>query len=184
MKIDLKTALLLVAGTTALTACINEDDPVAPAPPPNEEEVITTMRLQFLSANGVEQKTFSFTDSDGPGGNPPVTVADTLTPDSTYAVAVLLLNETANPVDTVSHEVEEEGAVHQFFFQVGGANVEVDYSDADVNGNASHTYFSGLGGLNAVNLDAAGRVMSVASHDRIIAVEPTPWSRIKGLLTP
>ncbi|MBP8824470.1 MAG: type 1 periplasmic binding fold superfamily protein, partial [Flavobacteriales bacterium] len=135
MKIDLKTALLLVAGTTALTACINEDDPVAPAPPPNEEEVITTMRLQFLSANGVEQKTFSFTDSDGPGGNPPVTVADTLTPDSTYAVAVLLLNETANPVDTVSHEVEEEGAVHQFFFQVGGANVEVDYSDADVNGN-------------------------------------------------
>jgi len=69
-------------------------------------------------------------------------------------------------------------------FTVTAFGASIGLTNADVNGNASHTYFSGLGGLNAVNLDAAGRVMSVASHDRIIAVEPTSWSRIKGLLTP
>lgn len=69
-------------------------------------------------------------------------------------------------------------------FTVTAFGASIGLTNADVNGNASHTYFTGLGGLNAVNLDAAGRVMSVASHDRVIAVEPTSWSRIKGLLTP
>lgn len=69
-------------------------------------------------------------------------------------------------------------------FTVTPFGASIGLTNGDVNGNASHTYFSGLGGLNPVNLDAAGRVMSLASHDRIIAVEPTSWSRIKGLLTP
>ena len=54
-------------------------------------------------------------------------------------------------------------------------------TNADVNGNASHIVFTAWGTLNVVDIDAAGRVLSVAGHDQIIAVEPTTWSGIKSL---
>ncbi|HEX7880171.1 MAG TPA: hypothetical protein VF720_12220 [Candidatus Eisenbacteria bacterium] len=54
-------------------------------------------------------------------------------------------------------------------------------TNADVNGNASHTIFTAYGTLSPVDLDAAGRVLTVAGHDAIIAVESSTWSRIKKL---
>jgi hypothetical protein len=54
-------------------------------------------------------------------------------------------------------------------------------TNADINGNASHTVFTGYGTLAPVDLDAAGRVLTVAGHDAIIPVEATTWSRVKKL---
>ncbi len=67
-------------------------------------------------------------------------------------------------------------------FTVSPFGASLGLTNADVNGNASHTIFTGLGGLTPVDYDASGNVMSLASHDRIIPVEPSTWSKVKGLL--
>lgn len=40
-------------------------------------------------------------------------------------------------------------------------------SDSDVNGNASHNIFTGTGGMNVVDLDAQGRILSLATRSQI-----------------
>jgi hypothetical protein len=54
-------------------------------------------------------------------------------------------------------------------------------TNADVNGNASHSVFTNTGGLDIVDVDAAGRILSIAGRQAVIAVEPTSWGRIKSL---
>ena len=41
-------------------------------------------------------------------------------------------------------------------------------TNTDVNGNASHNIFTGLGGLQAVDLDAQGNILSIAGRFNII----------------
>lgn len=125
----------LIAAAT-ITACKKdeEDDPITPPPPANEEELVTTLRLHFHSAGGVEHKHFVFRDLDGDGGNSPVIMADTLSRDSIYHVGIEVLNESESPAEDITEEIMDEGDVHQFFFQVSGANATVAYGDVDVNG--------------------------------------------------
>jgi hypothetical protein len=128
------TAALLIA--SAITGCKKDDDDPAPIPPPvNQEEVITTMILNFDNVGAGADKELRFTDADGDGGGAPVFDLDTLDDASVYTVSIILLNETVNPVDTVSIEVLEEAEDHQFFFQPNGANISSIYSDADGNFN-------------------------------------------------
>lgn len=125
----------LLAGSLILSGCRkDEDDPVAPAPPVNEEELITTVRLTFNTASFAEYKYMTFTDVDGPGGQAPVITADTLSADSIYDVNIEVLNESVTPPDDITAEILAEGAEHQFFFAVAGADLLFAYSDADVNG--------------------------------------------------
>lgn len=111
------------------------DDIINPDPP-NETELITTMILQFDHLHSDHTQEFIFRDVDGEGGNPPERF-DTIriTADSNYSVRIILLDE-SNPseTDTISNEVEEEGADHQFFFFPAGVNTVIDYEDADKNG--------------------------------------------------
>ncbi len=128
----------LIAGLAlamTITGCKkDDDDPIAPAPPANEEELITTLRLHFHSANDVEHKIFSFVDADGDGGVAPVITTEALSADSVYAVEIEVLNESADPVEDITVEIEVEGAEHQFFFQPNGVVATITYGDADVNG--------------------------------------------------
>lgn len=128
----------LIAGLAlamTITGCKkDDDDPIAPAPPANEEELITTLRLHFHSANDVEHKIFSFVDEDGDGGAAPVITTEALSADSIYAVEIEVLNESVEPADDISVEIEEEGAAHQFFFRPNGVAVTTVYADTDVNG--------------------------------------------------
>lgn len=118
----------------ALHGCTSDD--IVNPEPPNEGEVITTMILQFDHLNSDNMQEFIFRDIDGEGGNPPERF-DTIriTADSNYFVRIILLDE-SNPaaVDTISNEVEEEGADHQFFFFPSGVNTDIAYEDADKNG--------------------------------------------------
>lgn len=135
MKINLKTMTLALCAAAAITSCKKKtDDPASPAPPTNEEELITTLTLHFHSANDVEHKHFEFTDLDGDGGNAPVIVADTLSSDSLYTVEIEVLNESVSPADDITAEILAEGVDHQFFFQFTGANAATAYTDADANG--------------------------------------------------
>jgi hypothetical protein len=127
--------LALLAGALILTGCRkDEEDPMTPAPPVNEEELITTVRLTFNTASFAEYKYMTFTDVDGPGGQAPVITADTLSADSIYDVNIEVLDESVTPAEDITAEILAEGAEHQFFFAVTGADLTFAYSDADANG--------------------------------------------------
>ena len=134
MKTNLKYTTIALFIATAMSGCKKDEDLAVTPPPVNEEEVITTMILSFAGQSGAMDKELRFTDADGDGGGAPVFELDTLQTASNYNVTLLLLNETVNPVDTISNEVLEEGVDHQFFFQPTGANITVAYADTDANG--------------------------------------------------
>lgn len=124
-------ALIFLA---AINGCKKDDEVTAPPPIVNEEEVITTMIFAFTGQGGADDKELRFTDADGDGGGVPVFDLDTLQAASDYSASIILLNETADPVDTISNEVLEEGTDHQFFFQATGSDITFVYADADANG--------------------------------------------------
>lgn len=114
-----------------ITSC-EKDEPT----PPNDEELITTLRLEFVTQNPSETKIIQFQDLDGDGGNPPVYQIDTLSANTNYICRVYVLNESTNPVESINPEIEEEGAAHQFFFQEqNGLNLNITYNDLDENQN-------------------------------------------------
>lgn len=102
----------------------------------NEEELITTLMLIFENEVSGEIDTVTFRDIDGPGGASPTTF-DTirLAAGSEFHVHTYLLNESVSPAEDISVEVEEEGADHQMFYTVSGADISFVYEDTDANGD-------------------------------------------------
>jgi hypothetical protein len=49
---------------------------------------------------------------------------------------------------------------------------DLGISDSDVNGNFYHTVFTELGGLNAVGMDPAGQILSIAGRQEIVICPP------------
>ncbi|MDZ4846690.1 MAG: hypothetical protein SH857_14205 [Chitinophagales bacterium] len=125
---------LLVLTTLSFSVFLNgcKDDSPDPV---NEEELITTLRLTFTPTAG-SPVVLQYQDLDGDaGGNPPVLTGDTLNANTAYAVVVEVLNESVDPADNITEEVEEEGEEHQFFFQFSSAlNLSFTYSDLDAGG--------------------------------------------------
>jgi hypothetical protein len=52
-------------------------------------------------------------------------------------------------------------------FSVTPFGLSLGLTNADVNGNASHNVFLNSGGMEVVNVDAGGRIMSLATRERI-----------------
>jgi hypothetical protein len=119
---------LLSLGLITLS-CSNDDDPVSV----DEEEVITTMTITLTE--GSNSVTLQTRDLDGDGPDAPVITTGTLTANTTYTGAIVLLNETETPADNITLEVAEEDDEHQFFFTTSGAIGSVDYTDEDGDGN-------------------------------------------------
>lgn len=155
MKSIITTAALLAMLGTTFTACKKDkkEDPAPqqPAPPANETELITTMKITLRDTTTNINTTYVFSDLDGAGGNPATfgnSGADSIiniTTNHVYKATILLLDETKSPVDTISNEVEEEGADHMFFFNsiaptgtpyntyLSGSMTNIKYLDLDAN---------------------------------------------------
>ncbi|MBX2979047.1 MAG: type 1 periplasmic binding fold superfamily protein [Flavobacteriales bacterium] len=162
MRTVLKTVVMsvLIAGVTV--GC-KKEDPVAPTPsnpPVNEQELITTVKLHFHSADGTEHKHFIWRDLDGDGGAAPVITYDTLTAGTVYEVSIELLDESQNPAEDITEEVEEEGDEHQFFFVVTGANMGIVYMDADANGDPI-----GITSMWSAGMASTGTVTVILRHE-------------------
>ena len=127
--------------TLFMVAC-SDDDGNAPLPV-NEEELITPMTITLTPEGGGADITLQTRDLDGDGPNPPVvTVSGNLTAGVSYDGVIKLLNETENPPDDITLEVEGESDEHQFFYtRAGGLNVATGYSNFDNNGNPLGTEF-------------------------------------------
>ena len=155
MKSIITTAALLAMLGTTFTACKKDkkEDPAPqqPAPPANEAELITTMKITLRDTINNTSLTYVFSDLDGAGGNPATfgnSGADSIiniTANHVYEATILLLDQTKTPVDTISNEVEEEGADHMFFFNsiaptgtpyntyLSGSMTNIIYLDLDAN---------------------------------------------------
>ena len=124
-----KISLVLIS-LLFVYSCKKDDSSPQNPPDGNDSELITTVKLSFVDSAGVVPvRQFVFSDIDGDGGNPP-TVFDTIqiSPQRTYNVSVLLLDETKSPVDTISNEVLAEGNNHMFYFFHAGVNIASSYT--------------------------------------------------------
>lgn len=113
-------------------ACSSDDDTIPKII--NPEEVITTMELTLVPENGGATLTLNYQDLDGSGPNEPTIESDILTKNTAYQGSIVLLNETVDPAENITLEVEEEDVDHQFFFS-NTADLTVTYADEDANGN-------------------------------------------------
>lgn len=133
-KIISKTTIIITAifSLAIFSACRKK---VTTPPNPNDEELITTLQINFTDSAGIEPGvTAIFRDADGAGGNNP-SQWDTikLKANTTYLATILLLDETKSPADTISNEVMEEGADHLFCFTASNINTSIKRTDTDVN---------------------------------------------------
>ncbi|MCB0764066.1 MAG: type 1 periplasmic binding fold superfamily protein [Flavobacteriales bacterium] len=127
----LRTTVLLTFTLVLLSCKKDKEDPLTPAPPANEEEVITTLVVTFTDLQTFESKEFRSTDLDGDGGNDPVISTEELPSDREYTVTIQLLDETVSPPVNITQQVQDEAEEHQFFFQVNGAQLTIQYADED-----------------------------------------------------
>lgn len=133
----MKNILFLLIAVTILVSCKkdNPDPPIATPPPVNEEEVITSAVLSFTNQANQEVVVWSVSDPDGDGGNAPIFSVSPLNANSVYSLEIEFFNETVNPIEDITEEIEEEGDEHQIFYQVNSAfNISIVYDDSDING--------------------------------------------------
>ncbi|MFT4847718.1 MAG: hypothetical protein ACI83B_000239 [Sediminicola sp.] len=130
-----------IFATVLFVSCSNDDETVAPV---NEEEVLTTMTVTLTPNFGGSPITLQTRDLDGDGPDAPViTVSGNLATGITYNGTILLLNETVNPPENITDEVEEEDLEHQFFYTLGsGLDATTAYSNFDSEGNPLGTEFT------------------------------------------
>lgn len=117
-----KKLLLVGAMSLILFACKkNSSDDPKPNKPldpgAGESENITRVALYLTNQSTNKIDTVEWKDVDGDGiGNPPQIDTMKLVANTTYNVKVKIFDDTKNPVDTISHEVEEEANSHIFHY--------------------------------------------------------------------
>jgi hypothetical protein len=127
----MKKLLLFALPVLLLTACKKDKD----EEPANEEELITTVRLDFTELGTSNVRSFVFRDIDGAGGAAPTTFQNIgLQPAKIYSVAATFTNEAANPAEDITAEVVAEANDHQVYYIVSGANASFSNFNADANG--------------------------------------------------
>ena len=129
-----KLLLAFLALSLTISSCKKDDEPETPVIP-NEEEVITTLIYRLTPALGGDEITFSFVDIDGDGGQDPIYTEPTLMANTSYAASIELFNETEDPAENITLEIDEEDEEHQFFFSTDLSGTSVSYADFDNNGN-------------------------------------------------
>lgn len=139
LPITIFAALLLIS-------CGNDDETPDPV---NEEEVITTLTVALTPNGGGTTITMQSRDLDGDGPNAPViTVSGNLTSGVVYDGVIVLLNETEDPAENITTEVEGEAEEHQFFYTIaGGLEATTMYSNFDGDGNPLGTQFTLTAGV-------------------------------------
>lgn len=133
----MKNYILFLSMTIALSGILSSCDEPKEPEVENEEELITTVTLQFTNnLDTTDVREFIFKDVDGPGGSDP-TQFDTVRLDAAgdYTMNVFFLNESVTPAEDITVEVQEEAVDHQLFFTVDPSTLmTITYGDFDING--------------------------------------------------
>ncbi|WP_299109607.1 type 1 periplasmic binding fold superfamily protein [uncultured Winogradskyella sp.] len=146
-----KYLFLSILSLSILVSCSSDDDNPDPV---NEEEIITTVRLELTPTTSGETVVFQSQDLDGDGPNAPVvTITGNISASTVYDGEIEFLNELEDPAEDITLEVLEEGDEHQVFytFTSGNAGSTVIYNDQDEDGNpigVDITFNSGVASTN------------------------------------
>ena len=157
MKRNFLLMLFAASSILLLNSCdkeIAEED--------NDGEVLTTLELHFTERGTQNSLIYKFDDPDGfgTGSVPPVIDLIRLLPNKVYDVELKLLNKTANPIEDVTAEVEEESADHRFYYlPATGGNIMVDNLDKDADGLPL-----GINSTWTTGAKAAGTIRIVLRH--------------------
>ena len=148
-----------IFASALIFSCSSDDD--STPEPVLEEEVITTMTIT-LTADGQADVILQTQDLDGDGPDlPVVTVSGDLSENTMYSGSIVLLNETEDPAENITEEIEEEALEHQFFYTIGnGLDAETDYNDADSDGNPI-----GLDFVLSANSVSSGSITFTLRHE-------------------
>ena len=148
-----------IFASALIFSCSSDDD--STPEPVLEEEVITTMTIT-LTADGQADVILQTQDLDGDGPDlPVVTVSGDLSENTMYSGSIVLWNETEDPAENITEEIEEEALEHQFFYTIGnGLNAETDYNDADSDGNPI-----GLDFVLSTNSVSSGSITFTLRHE-------------------
>lgn len=136
MRITKLTLALIALIFTAFVSSCKKDEKKDDPQPESENEIITTVQIQFRDSATNVVSTYKWENLGGYGLGSTSTV-DTvkLSASSKYLATILLLNKTnPNDIDTISNEVSELATEHQFFFS-STANLTSSYLSTDVDAN-------------------------------------------------
>lgn len=121
-----KSSILFLCLVLGFSACKKEDEIG------EENELITTIRLNFK--NGNEIKSFSYKDLDGEGGKVPIIDKISLASNTTYDLSIEFLDESKSPAVNITEEVSGESDEHLVLFSPSTTSLGTyTYSDKDVN---------------------------------------------------
>jgi hypothetical protein len=135
LKNPLRWLWTAAALSLVVTLGCKEKNPAEPEPQ-NPQELITKVTLTLTPVGGGAAVTVTFSDPDGDGGNAPTIGTLTLKAGTTYNGTIELLDETKNPAENITEEVEEESDAHQFFYTPKGGivgRVTIVITDRDAN---------------------------------------------------
>ncbi len=123
----------LALGALIFTSCSNDDDNPDPV---HEEEVITTLIITLTPDGGGAGVILESQDLDGDGPDEPeITITGNIASNTTYNGSVELLNETEDPAEDITVEIDELDEEHQFFYGLTGDLGTITYADVDDDGN-------------------------------------------------
>ncbi|MCB4808116.1 type 1 periplasmic binding fold superfamily protein [Tamlana sp. 62-3] len=129
----IKLLALFFISSLALVSCSSDDD--HDDDHEHEEELITTVIYTLEDANG-NTVTLTFEDLDGDGGADGTTeVSGSFVANTQYSGSIQLLNETEDPAEDITEEVEEEGDEHEFFYTSTISDIVITKTDVDEDGN-------------------------------------------------
>jgi hypothetical protein len=131
---QVKPLVLLSIFISLITIVSCSDDPEDPIVE-NEEEVITTLTYTLTPSEGGSAVVLTYQDLDGDGAGEPTITNGTLSAATVYSGVLTLLNETEDPAESITEEIDEEDDEHQFFFSSTITDLQVAYADTDGDGN-------------------------------------------------
>jgi hypothetical protein len=105
---SLVTTVLALILTLTIWSCGTKESPE----PEDENELITTVRLNFTENGTSTAQKFEWKDTDGDGGNPPAASRITLKSGRTYTLEIEFLDESRTPANNKTAEIKAKGDEH------------------------------------------------------------------------
>jgi len=123
-----------------------------------ENELITTVKLNFTS--GGTTQSFKYSDPDGDGGKAPTVDAISLKPNTTYTLTIEVLDESKMPIGNITDEVKQESNEHLFVYTpTPNSLLTYVYGDKDAN-----NFGIGITGSTKTNTAGTGKLKVQLRH--------------------
>ena len=144
---------LLLSATLFTVSCKDEEVVVE-----EENELITTVKLNFTS--GGTTQSFKYSDPDGDGGKTPTIDAISLKPNTAYTLTVEVLDESKMPVGNITDEVKKESDEHLFVYTPTPSSLlTYSYGDKD-----AKNFGIGITGSAKTNVAGTGKLKVQLRH--------------------